>query len=366
VHVTRTVRCAIIGTGGIANAHIRAIQALAPRTEAVAAVDIDLERVETFCRRHSIPRAYTDSAAMLATERPDLVHICTPPRFHAELSIQALEAGAWVLCEKPLCGSLAELDRIEATEQRTGRYCSSVFQWRFGSGAQHLKRLIETQALGRPLVGICNTTWYRDHAYYQVPWRGTWRDELGGPTMGHGIHAMDLFLWLLGGWREVMAMMATLDRAIEVEDVSMALVRFESGALGSIVNSVLSPRQESYLRFDFQKATVELRHLYRYTNADWQYSIPEGAPYQDELEQWRAIPTDVPASHTAQLAALLDCMERNERPITSGPGVRPTIEFIAGLYKSAITRMPVERGSIPPDDPFYHAMNGRVSGGSPG
>jgi predicted dehydrogenase len=171
---------------------------------------------------------------------------------------------------------------------------------------------------------------------------------------------MDLFLWLLGGWREVMAMMATLDRAIEVEDVSMALVRFESGALGSIVNSVLSPRQESYLRFDFQKATVELRHLYRYTNADWQYSIPEGAPYQDELEQWRAMPADVPASHTAQLAALLDCRERKERPITSGPGVRPTIEFIASLYKSAITRTPVERGSITPDDPFYHAMNGRV------
>ncbi len=354
-----TVRAAIIGTGGIARSHVAALRGEPERTELVAAMDVDPERVRAFCEAHGIAGAYTDAGAMLAAERPGLVMICTPPSTHTELIVQALEAGAWVLCEKPLCASLAELDRIEEAERRTGRYCASVVQWRFGSAARHLKGLIAAGVLGRPLVGLCNTVWYRDHAYYAVPWRGKWATELGGATMGQGIHAIDLFLWTLGDWAEVRAMIGTLDRAIEVEDVSMAIVRFAGGAMGSIVNSVLSPRQESYVRFDFADATVELRHLYRYSNADWTLTLPDSADNPGLLAAWEAIPADIPSSHGAQLGALLDDMARGERPSTSGPGVRGTIEFITSLYKSALTGRPVERGSIAAGDPFYRAMNGR-------
>jgi predicted dehydrogenase len=212
--------------------------------------------------------------------------------------------------------------------------------------------------MGRPLVGVCQTLWYRDLAYYQVPWRGKWSTEIGGPTVGHGIHLTDLFLWLMGEWQELQAMTGTLDRPIEVEDVSMALVRFENGALGSITNSVLSPRQETYLRLDFQRSTVEVNALYSYTNANWRFSIPENAPYADELARWRTIENDQPGSHASQLALLLDSMERNERPLVSGPEARRILEFIASLYKSASSAQPVQRGSITSDDPYYYAMNG--------
>ncbi len=353
----RPVRAAIVGTGNIAGSHIRALGSVPGRASVVAGVDVDRARVEAFCSRHGIPRAYTDPEEMLEAEKPDLVHICTPPATHFELIVRCLEGGAWVLCEKPLCGSLAELDAIEAAERRTGRYCSSVFQWRFGSGAQHLKRLIGSGALGRPLVGVCQTTWYRDHAYYEVPWRGRWETELGGVTMGHGIHAMDLFLWLMGDWREVGAMTGTLDRRIEVEDVSMATVRFESGALGSVVNSVLSPRQETSLRLDFQKATVELTALYSYTNADWRFTPVEGAA---PPAGWNDIPSDVPSSHAAQLAALLDSMERGERPLVSGDEARRVIELDSALYKSAELGTTVRRGSIREGDPYYYHVAGKL------
>jgi predicted dehydrogenase len=157
-------------------------------------------------------------------------------------------------------------------------------------------------------------------------------------------------------------MIGTLDREIEVEDVSMILVRFANGAMASVVNSVLSPREESFLRLDTQKATVELTHLYSYTNEHWRYSIPKDAPYEAELEQWRAIPEDVRSSHAAQLQAFLASMARNERPPVSGPDVRGTIEYLASLYKSAMTGQPVRRGSITPDDPFYHRMCGPCDG----
>jgi predicted dehydrogenase len=354
----KSFRVAIVGTGGIARSHMNALQHEKERAEIVAAVDIAPQSLQSFCEQYEIAHAYADMQTMLDEQKPDLVHISTPPSTHFELAVQALKAGAHVFCEKPLVASLDEVDRLQAVERETGRTCSVVFQWRFGSGAQHLKRLIDNQELGRPLVGICNTTWYRDAAYYQVPWRGKWDTELGGVSMGHGIHAMDMFLWLLGDWVEVSAMIGTLDRDIEVEDVSMAHVRFANGALGSIVNSVLSPRQVSYVRFDFQRATVELEHLYSHSNTHWRFSIPEHSSYQDDLERWRAIGDDVMASHTAQLGHVLDALERGEAPLTSGVQARTTVEFLTALYKSALTRQPITRGSIDQSDPFYYHVYG--------
>ena len=98
---------------------------------------------------------------------------------------------------------------------------------------------------------MCATTWYRGHDYDAVSWRRSWETELGGPTMIHGIHAMDLLLWLMGYWQQISAMIATLDRQIDVEDISMALVQFENQAMVSMINSVLSPRDETYLCLDF-------------------------------------------------------------------------------------------------------------------
>jgi predicted dehydrogenase len=351
-------RAAIIGTGSIAGNHIKALHDLQSRVEVVAAMDVVRDRVEEYSKKHGIPHYYTDAAEMLEREHPDLVHIATPPNAHHRLITQSLQAGASVLCEKPLCTSLAELDHIAAIEQQTGKYCSSVFQWRFGSRAQHFKRLIQEEALGRPLLGICQTTWFRDAAYYEVPWRGKWATEGGGPTMGHGIHAMDLFLWLLGDWAEVSAFTSTLDRAIEVEDVSLAMIRFKNRTLGSIVNSVLSPREETYLRFDFQKASVELTGLYGYTNENWRFTQPAGQADDAASTRWNELTQNTSSSHKNQLSQLLDSLDQRKRPLSSTLDVRPTLEFLTAIYKSAATRQIVRQGSIVAGDAFYDHVSG--------
>ena len=340
------VRAALIGTGGIAGAHLDAVGEASERVELVAAVDVDVDRVRTFGAERKIPRTYTDTVEMLNAEKPQLVIVATPPSTHCELSVLSMEAGAWVLCEKPLCGSLAEMDQIEAAEKRTGNFCSSVFQWRFGSGGQHLKHLIDTQKMGRILVCNSLVTWYRTPAYYAVPWRGKWETELGGTSMTLGIHAMDFVLWLLGEWREVRAMLGTLDREIDVENVSMASVRFANGAMANLTNSALSPREASYIRFDFQQATVELTNLYRYANENWHYTALHGAALGDQYPAWAEIPEETPSSHGTQLNAFLDSMQQGRRPAVSGPDVRGTIEFLASLYKAGMTGLPVSRGSI--------------------
>lgn len=357
----RTRRVAIVGAGGIARSHVTAIRAQRTRARLVAVVDLDEPRLLRFCEENGVERGYTDARDMLDREQPDLVCIATPPATHAELAVRCLEEGAWVLCEKPLCGSLSDLDGIAAAEAYTGRYCASVFQWRFGSAAQHLKRLIERAALGRPLAGLCQTTWYRDAAYYEKPWRGRWDNELGGATMGHGIHALDLFLWLLGDWREVSAMIGTLDRPIQVEDVSVATVRFAGGALAAVQSSVLSPREETYLRLDFQRATVEVRALYHYGNRHWTFTAAPGAG----ADAWPP-PVDEESSHAAQLRYLLDSMDRGVAPPAGTAGVRPTFELLSGLYRSAALGRAVRRGEIVPGDPFYAHVGGTLAQGAVG
>lgn len=389
------IRVAIAGTGAAARIQLPALRAEADRVTVVAAMDTDATRVTAFCAEHGIPVAYTDLNRMLAEMRPDLVHLCTPPFAHAEQVITCLTAGAWVLCEKPACLSLAEYDSITAAEGRAagrtagartdgsrtaggrtgggrtgggrtaGPYAAFVCQHRFGSGARHLRGLIETGELGRPLVAQCVTAWYRDQDYFDVPWRGRWNSDGGGPTVTQGIHQMDMLLSLLGEWEEIRAMAGRLDRRVETEDVSMAMVRFASGAMASVVNSVLSPRQESYLRFDFTDATVELRHLYGYRNADWTYTPAPHVTDGARVAAWQSPVLDVESSHAAQLGPLLDSYEQGERPASSGADGRRILEFITALYKAAFTGRPVRRAEILADDPSYHRLHGDAVGWAP-
>ena len=356
-------RALLVGTGTVADSHARAIEETHGRVTLAAAVDVDRERVAAFCARHRVPNAGTDFDAALHRERPDIVLVATPPATHTAMSIAAMEAGAWVLCEKPLCASLAEFDRLAQCERNTGRYTACVFQQRFASSTAHLRRLAADGLLGRPLIAVCHTLWYRDSAYYAVPWRGKWSTELGGPTMGLGIHAMDHLLHLLGNWVEVRADAATLDRKIEVEDVSMALVRFQNGALASIINSALSPRQETCIRLDYQRATVELAHLYGYTRDNWKLTLaPTAAGEGDALAQaWPHFPPDTGSTHGAQLAAFVADRDAGRRPLTSGDEARRTLELLTALYKSAFTGLPVARGAIGPGDPFYESMHGGLA-----
>ncbi len=354
----RPVRAAIVGSGNIAGArHMPAVQAQDGAVEVVAVVDVDGERARSFAAQWGIPAAYDELGEMLGAERPDVVVVCTPPVAHREAVIRCLDAGSWVWCEKPPALSLAEYDEIAGHERDGGPYAAYVFQHRFGSGAQRLRQQIRDRELGSPLVGVCNTLWYRAPNYFDLPWRGRWATEGGGPTMGHGIHQMDLMLSLLGDWSEVRAMMGTLERDVETEDVSLACVRFESGALVSMVNSILSPRETSYLRFDFTDATVELSHVYGYGNDDWTWTPAPHVTDEARIASWRPV-ENVRSSHGAQLAELLASFRARERPRASGRDGRRVLELITGLYRAASTGEAVRREAIGVDDPFYWTMSG--------
>ena len=346
--MVRDIRVAIVGTGGIARVHAAALGAGAVL---VAAADVDADRLAAFASEHAVTATYERLDDLLAGARPDLVHICTPPHLHREQALACLRAGVSVLAEKPPVISLREFDEVAAAEGDGGPWFAGVYQHRFGAGQRWLKGLVARGTLGRPLVAAGHTMWFRDQAYFDVPWRGSFETEGGGPTMGHGIHQMDMLLDVLGDWTEVRAIARRQARRTRTEDLSLAHVTFASGAVASVVNSVLSPREESYLRFDFERATVEVTYLYGYADDNWRITPAPGCEAPPRT-------SGAPSGHRAQFAEVLACLAAGRRPPVEPGESRRTLSLVAGIYASAFTGQPVTPADLGPGSPFYERMDG--------
>jgi predicted dehydrogenase len=359
-------RVAIVGTGNIARVHARALAAVtagtAPEGAALVGVmDVNESQLRSFGAEFEVGQTYRHLSDLLSQGQPDLVHLCTPPATHYPLALGCLRAGVSVLVEKPPTISLREFDELAAAESGADAgqgppWLATVFQHRFGSGQRRLRALAASGALGRPLVAICHTTWFRDQAYFDVPWRGRWDTEGGGPTMGHGIHQVDMLVDILGEWTEVSALARRQARDMATEDLSLAHVTFANGAVASVVNSVLSPREESYLRFDFERATVEVTHLYGYGDDDWRITPAPGC--HEVLSAWRHAVSGTRSGHAAQFGHVLAALAAGRRPPVGPAEARRTMALVAGIYASAFTGRPVTPGQLVPGTPFYGQMNG--------
>lgn len=327
------LRCALVGTGAIANSHARAV-AVHPRAELVAVTDLSREAADAFAARYGIPAVYDDLDALLAAERPDVVLICTPPAVHREQTLAAFAAGAHVVVEKPPAPSLDELDDMRAAASDAGRELAVVFQQRTGTAAAHVRRLLREGALGRPLLAQCQTLWFRDASYFAVPWRGKWATEGGGTTLGHGIHQLDLLAFLLGDWERVEGRLWRLDRETETEDVSTATVVFEGGVVAQVVSSTVSPRETSSIRIDTQKATITVDHLYGHGHENWQITP---APHVGDAEAatWALPEVEERSDHAPLLRDVFDALlDGTPLPVTADSPAR-AFELVAAIYASA-------------------------------
>ena len=327
------LRAAILGTGSVAHLHAAALRDL-PGVELVAAADPTAQQLVAFAETYGIQGRHAALEDLLAAEKVDVLHICTPPAGHAEQTVAAFARGAHVVVEKPAALSLAELDLMTDAGRTAGRGLAVVFQQRSGSAAAHVKGLLDSGALGRPLAALCQTHWYRTADYFAVPWRGTWASEGGGTTLSHGSHQIDLLAYLLGGWSAVHATMWRLQHDVETEDLSHASLVFESGAVASVVSTVLAPRQSSLLRIDTENATIELEHLYGHGHAHWRITPAE---HVDAVtaESWRLPDREIPSGHDALFAEVYaSLLGGHGMPQIVGHPAR-ALEIVSAMYASA-------------------------------
>ena len=329
----RPVRAAIIGTGAVAHLHAQAI-ALDPLAELVACSNRNAERREAFADRYAVPGRYETLEDLLVAEAVDVVHLCTPPDLHREQTLQAVAAGVHVVCEKPPALSLAELDDMQEACDEAGLAFAIIFQQRTGTGAAHVRDLLRSGALGRPLLAQCETLWYRGTDYYAVDWRGRWDTEGGGTTLGHGIHQMDLLAHLLGDWQEISAQTWRLDRETDMEDASTATILFRNGVVATAVSSTLCPRETSHVRVDCERATVEVEHLYGHATANWRITPAPVVP-AEESAAWAFPDEDEPSGHVPLVRETYRALrEGTVLPDVASSARRP-LEIVTAIYASA-------------------------------
>jgi predicted dehydrogenase len=350
---------AIIGTGGIAEAHIFAYQKEPERARVVALVDVQRKRAEAVGERYEIETTYADYRQALEREDVEGVSICTPPFTHVEIATAALQAGKHVLCEKPVAPTLAGLDAIEKAHNESGRIFSGVFQLRFGRGAQQLRLLLDEGKFGRLHLGIAETLWFRDDDYYNsAPWRGKWATEAGGVTVSQAVHLIDLMLWYFGEPVSVFAEAGVFRTPTEGDDVSVAVLRFRSGAIGQITSTVSA--------FGEERSRVEIYgsdltaisggSAYSASSEPFQLSAPDDAVAEAvRREMDERVPSGYRVLHRGAIGDFLDAIRDGREPLAGVEACRNVLQVTAAIYKSAMTGAPV---SLPltDDDPFYREL----------
>jgi predicted dehydrogenase len=345
---------AVIG-GGIGRSHIAEGYARMPdKFDLRVLCDLNETRLTEVADEFAVPGRSTSFDAVLAMDDIDIVDICTPPALHFPQAVAALAAGKQVVCEKPLVGSLAEIDALTAAEAKFAGRVMPVFQYRYGNGLQQAKRIIDLGLAGKPYLGTVETAWRRTADYYAVPWRGRWETELGGALLTHAIHAHDLLNYLMGNTASVFARTATRVNAIEVEDCAVASLVLESGALASLAATLGSTKEISRLRLCFEHVTFE-SSLAPYSPGDDPWQIIAASPqaearFAEALQGWVPV-----ASRFEGLMASYHQALENDGPLpVTLADARRSLELITALYHSAETGEPVSL-PIGVDHPKYRS-----------
>jgi len=347
----------IVGTGGIARAHVDGYQRFAGECEIVALCDPAPGRAEALRAELGLDgaRVYTDAAEMLAAERLDLVSVATPPSTHAALSIQALEAGVDVLVEKPMAPSLEECDAMIAAAKDNGRLLSVVAQNRFRDDIATLKEVLDSGLAGPVTHAQVSSAWWRGTEYYDLWWRGTWEREGGGCTLNHAIHHLDMTLWMLGSPKAVTSVLTNAAHEnAEVEDLSVSVLQYDR-ALAEVTASVVSHGEEQAIVVQGRNARVS-----QPWKVEANLANPNGFPAdEDDTERVAQIEAVAAAhrplahtGHAGQIADVLDAVRERRRPAVDGEDGRRAIELVTAIYEAGIERRTVDL-PLSPDDPYY-------------
>jgi predicted dehydrogenase len=141
------VKAALIGAGQIARQHLACLMTL-PDVELVAICDLSAATAEAAAERYRVKAWFTDHRVMLEKARPDVVHVTTPPNSHFLLAMDALDAGAHVIVEKPATSTFDELETLVRRAQEANRHLVEDYNYVFNRGPQEIVRRITSGQFG--------------------------------------------------------------------------------------------------------------------------------------------------------------------------------------------------------------------------
>ena len=365
----------IVGLGKVAHLHAKALKDI-KNAAFTAGCSRNLEKAKNYCAEYGAA-PYDHISSMVSENELDLVIICSPHPNHVHQTIEAMEAGAHVLVEKPLASTLKDCDLMIEAGKRTGKKLGVISQRRWYPPTLRVKQAMDEGKIGKPVLGTINMLGWRDEAYYlSDEWRGKWDQEGGGVMVNQAPHQFDLFCWLMGPIEEVYGHWANLNHPyIEVEDTALAIVKFKSGALGNIIVSnsqkpgifgkvqvhgengaSVGVQTEGGAMFIAGMAPI----LEPPVNDLW--TIPGE---ENKLEEFTKEDTALfekvdPTVYFIQLQIeeYLDALDHNREPLVTGEEGRKTVELFTAIYRSARDNKPVKFPLSPENDRYD--LDGRL------
>ncbi len=353
------LRVGIVGSGGIAYQHALGWNAFPHAAQIVAIAEIDADRAQAFSERHTGGSAtvFGSLEEMLANAELDVVDICLPHHLHTEAVIASAKAGKAVLCEKPLCTTLADARRAKAAIDEAGVPFMSAHNQLFQPSLIEARRLLATGTLGRPFlfrsIEAFQSRSFDPHSKEKsVPGGGQkgWRTNIahagGGELLDTGYHSTYRLLALAGDDRPI-EVTGFLSRFLlegwPTEDTGQVTVRFASGAVGEILTSWaldVEGRRQFEVSAEFGalsgSSTFLNHHLYHWPSRSERTFEPIG-------------------TFTAEIGHFIDVVQRGAGNPADIDAATRVLQVIKAAYLSAKLGQTVSL----PEDPAADPVPGR-------
>lgn len=330
------IKFGLVGCGFVANTHAEILTKI-NNVRLSCICDTDKVRLESFANKYGVQNKFTDFNKMLNQDIIDAVIIATPSWLHSQMIIQSAKAGKHILVEKPLALNLKEANNAIRVCKKERVKLSVVYQYRFCPPAKRLKELTEKKILGDLVAGQAQAMWSRSKDYFrEAEWRSKKSMAGGGAMLHQSIHLVDLLQWYFGKVKHVSSCVDNIVHKLEVEDVAAALIKFQSGAIATIITTTTSPIQnppsvtvhgtkgivsiENFKEGGTVKALgIDISNLESsYPKFDTRLELPIYA-----------------RNHAAQILNFVEAVKGKESLLVDGAEAKKSLEIVLKIYESA-------------------------------
>lgn len=328
--MTRPLGIGIIGCGKISDVHAQGYLMVPRKAKIVATADVDEERARSKAEIWNAESYYSDYKQLLARKDVDAVDICSPHYLHAEMSVAAAKAKKHILLEKPIATTIEEADQIVRAVRSANVKLMVAFNRRFMLANRRMKELVSAGAIGRIFLAAVEVGGFAE--YPSGSWRASIKESGGGALAG-AIHAIDQLRWLVGEVSAVQASAEILTRKdVEIDDSSIALLKFQSGALGCLAASSAERRAKWNERIKIcgTKGTM-INDIVNETLSIYSEKMP------DCSNCWiiYSFPDDWENSYRREVEYFLNCILNDEDPLPSAEDGRAALAVVEAAYNSS-------------------------------
>jgi len=319
------IKVAIIGSGGISKSHVQCLTKISD-AQIVSTYDVDFQRAAELAASCGATAYSNVEAAVLAA---DLVYILTPPSFHKDLSIMAMENGKHVMIEKPIAISVEDAEQIVEASDRLGRLAMVGFNMRYRQGYNKLKRIVDSGKLG-PVLNL----WSQRMSMGSQ--KGTWRtnqQQMSGFTIESLSHDIDIFRWLSGS--EVESVYGNVKNSRDdlpgYDDNSLVILKLRNGYTASIQAS-----WSSHLNFNSRGIVGNEGTAMISGEGTWNFDTFRYKTNRMDNEFVESLSDPLTAdSYLEENIHFIDCVKNGTKPITTAKDGLAILQVSQAILQSS-------------------------------